>query len=161
VIGERVRGERLAVDWIGDLPTVVASFGRSAVRLVLDSAATGLVLFNCPSAPRQRIGAGADARRQHQRAGPSADAHLGSLRVPHPRALSSCTARAETKRAGSPTSLFERLFGGHTVIVGQEQKVGSSKCKAKSSAVQSGKVVRGTAVVSFSTFRLPDFTFRL
>ena len=137
-IGERVRGERLTVDWIGDLPTVGASFGRSTpVRLVLDSAATGLVLFRLPiGAATGAIGAGADARRKHRRADP-----VG--RRPASRVASSCRTRgppslvhgADGNDAGGllPTSLFDAVYfdqKGSTAVV-TAGKVESAKCKVE------------------------------
>jgi len=137
VIGERVRGARLPVDWIGDLPTVGASFGRSTpVRLVLDSAATGLVLFRLPigaatgeSARLETLAGNVDAPIL------SADAlHLGSLRVPHPRAAV-VAHDADGNEAGGllPTSLFDAVYfdqkGSAAVVTAG--KVESSKCKVE------------------------------
>jgi hypothetical protein len=140
VIGERVRGERLAVDWIGELPTVGASFGRSTpVRLVLDSAATGLVLFKLP------IGAATGESARVQTLAGSIDApilsadalHLGSLRVPHPRAAVVVHGAGGDEAGGLlPTSLFETLYfdqKANTVIVNPEKKVQSAKCKVEKS----------------------------
>jgi hypothetical protein len=137
VIGDRIRGERLAVDWIGDLPTVGASFGRSTpVRLVLDSGATGLVLFRLP------IGAATgESARVRTLAGNrdapilSADAlHLGSLRVPHPRAAV-VVHSADVNQAGGllPTSLFEAVYFDQkdSTAVVSAGKVESSKCKVE------------------------------
>jgi Aspartyl protease len=137
VIGERIRGERLAVNWIGDLPTVGASFGRSTpVHLVLDSAATSLVLFRLPIG-----GATGESARVQTLAGHvdapilSADAlHLGSLRVPHPRAAVLVHGADGNETGGLlPTSLFETLYfdqKGNTVIVSQTN-VPSTKCKVE------------------------------
>jgi Aspartyl protease len=138
VIGERVRGERLTVDWIGDLPTVGASFGRSTpVRLVLDSAATGLVLFRLP------IGAATGESARLQTLARSMDApilsadalHLGSLRVPHPRAavVVQGADAADANEAGGllPTSLFDAVYfdqkGSAAVVTAG--KVQSGTCK--------------------------------
>ena len=137
VIGERVRGERLRVDWIGDLPTVGASFGRSTpVRLVLDSAATSLVLFRLPigaatgqSARVQTLAGNTDAPIC------SADAlHLGSLRVPHPRATV-LVHGADGNNAGGllPTSLFDAVYFDQkdSTAVVTAGKVESAKCKVE------------------------------
>ena len=137
VIGRRVLGERLAVDWIGDLPTVGASFGRSTpVRLVLDSAATGLVLFRLPigaatgeSARVQTLAGNLDAPIL------SADAlHLGSLRVPHPRAAV-VVQGADGNEAGGllPTSLFDAVYFDQkdSTAVITAGKVESAKCKVE------------------------------
>jgi hypothetical protein len=135
VVGERVQGERLAVNWIGDLPTVGASFGRSTpVRLVLDSAATGLVLFKLPvgtatgeSARLQTLAGRTEAPIL------SADAlRLGSLLLPHPKAAVIVQDAAGGDAGGLlPTSLFDRVYFDqreNSAVVG-EGKVRSLKCK--------------------------------
>lgn len=134
-IGEGLRGERLAVDWIGDLPTVGASFGRSTpVRLVLDSAATGLVLFGLPigtttgeSARVQTLAGNMDAPIL------SADAlHLGSISLPHPRAAVVVHGAHENEAGGLlPTSLFEAVYFNQrdSTAVVTAGRVQSAACK--------------------------------
>ncbi len=137
-IGGQIRGERLAVNWIGDLPTVGASFGRSTrVRLVLDSAATRLVLFRLPigtatgeSSRLQTLAGRVDATIL------SADAlHLGSFIVPHPTAAVVVPGAANGTAAGGllPTSTFDAIYfdqqaSAAVIAVG---KVESSKCKVE------------------------------
>ena len=100
--------------WIGDRPTVEASFGRATpVRLVLDSAATGIVLFKLP------IGrpTGASARLRTlgvEKTAPvlATDAlHVGSIIVPRPMAAV-MPQDLETDETGGllPTSLFDALY---------------------------------------------------
>ena len=136
VIGERVRGERLTVDWIGDLPTVGASFGRSTpVRLVLDSAATGLVLFRLP------IGAatGESARlqtlaAQHGRADPVGRcpaSRVAPRAAPEGRRRRAADADANEAGGLLPTSLFDAVYfdqKGSTAVV-TAGKVQSGTCK--------------------------------
>ena len=171
-IGGQIRGERLAVNWIGDLPTVGASFGRSTrVRLVLDSAATRLVLFRLPigtatgeSSRMQTLAGRVDATIL------SADAlHLGSFIVPHPTAAVVVPGAANGTAAGGllPTSTFNAIYfdqqrSAAVIAVGGKLKVQSAK--PKSNAVPNPHLVRvhccrrlfhfPTSGLHFSTFLL-------
>jgi len=118
VFGERLRGDRLPVRWAGELPTVDASFGRSTpVRLVLDSAATGLVLFRLP------IGtpSGASARLttfSGERRAPMVTAdtlRVGPIALPHPNAAILPPPGHAGETGGLlPTSLFDAVYFDQT-----------------------------------------------
>jgi predicted aspartyl protease len=138
LLGEQVRGDRLAVHWAGDRPTVQASFSRATpVRLVLDSAATGIVLFKLPVG----VATGVAARMQTLGAEKSAPMlaigtlRVGSLVLPHPLAAV-MPQDVDVDEAGGllPTSLFDALYfnqtAGSVTVVNGEQ-VQSTKCKVE------------------------------
>ena len=138
LLGEHVRGNRLAVLWLGDRPTVQASFGRATlVRLVLDSAASGIVLFKLPIG----VPTGASARMKTLGSETSAPLmaigalHVGSIVLPRPIAAV-MPQDVDSDEAGGllPTSLFDALYFDQTagsVTIGSGEKVESTKCKVE------------------------------
>jgi predicted aspartyl protease len=113
-LAPRIGGERVPVRWIGERPAVDVSFGRSApVRLVLDSAANGIVLFRLlagsatsGSSHLTTLGAGKEAPVY------TADTlRIGSTTLAHPAAAVLPQDRDLDEADGVlPTSLFDSLY---------------------------------------------------
>jgi hypothetical protein len=113
-LAPKIGGERVPVRWIGERPAVDVSFGRTApVRLVLDSAANGIVLFRLlagattsGSSHLTTLGAGKDAPVY------TADTlRIGSTTLAHPAAAVLPQDRDLDEADGVlPTSLFDSLY---------------------------------------------------
>ena len=108
--------ERLAVRWIGDRPVVDAAFGRSSFPLVLDSAATSIVLYavpagSAPAAYTRMKTPGAE----HAAPLFTADAlRIGSMTMAQPMAaVVPQDSDADEARGVLPTSLFESVYFDH------------------------------------------------
>lgn len=125
-----VLGERVALHWHGDRPAIDASPpDRSAVRLVLDSAAASAVLFREAAGASERVGSAVLGTHDDQVLVPLVTVgplRAGPVVIPRFTAGLMVGGGGRTEDGLLPTSLFEGIYFDNragTVVLNPERSV--------------------------------------